>query len=121
MSSKTSQVNFDKFQEIYKAARDAAAIAVVDYDLENPVKPGQYPLCGFGWVTVTGRGSFITFIKEYLRASKNYTGKGYNIWYSLVYDCNGSQDAERHMTACVAFAAELKKHGISCYATYRLD
>jgi len=120
MPSKTSQVNFDKFQAIYHSAQNSATRAAVQYDRENTINIKHRPLCGFAWVTVTGRGSFITYIKEYLRASKNYEGKGYNIWYSVVYS-SGSQDVDRHYTACKAFADELQKHSISCYANYRLD
>jgi len=113
-----------KFDSIMKEVREAANLAAMEV-IPDPMYIGGYTVsegvCGFAWVTVSGRGNFIKYIKDEYRASKNYYGKGFNIWYSMVYDSKGSQSYERHLAACKAAAAVLRKYGFAASASGRLD
>lgn len=78
--------------------------------------------CGFAWIRITnGRSKFAKYAKEFLNAHKNYGGKGFNIWYSQVYNCKGSQNIYSHEYACQAAAKVLNNYGIECHVESRLD
>lgn len=111
-------------ESIILEARAEAQLAA-ERTIPTPVTMAGYLIkegcCGFAWVTVLGRGNFTKYIKENLNAHKNYGGRGYNIWYSNLYETNGSQSYERHMAAAEAYAEVLRKHGYTAFASGRLD
>jgi len=77
--------------------------------------------CGFAWVNIPGRGKFAKYAKEFLGASKTYSGPGFDIWYSNIYKSHTSQSYDRHMAACEAAAKILNEYGIKAVARGRLD
>lgn len=107
-------MNYVKFDLVHIEASEAAQAATADFDQDN-----WFP-CGFAWVNISGRGSFAKYAKECLDAHKNYSGAGFNIWYSTVYD-NRSQSMDCHVLACEAYAAVLNKHGIKATVHSRMD
>ena len=76
--------------------------------------------CGFAWVNIPGRGKFAQWMKEKGHTSKNYGGKGFNIWASVFYDYNG-QSYDRKIEAMKATSDLLNAFGIKAYASGRLD
>lgn len=113
------KVNFDK---IWSEVQVEANIAAKLLDVREMTVCGSKMdgACGFAWVTIGGRGNFAKYAKEFLGASKNYGGKGFQIWYSTVYD-NYSQSVERHEAACTAAIRVLARHGINATVGSRMD
>lgn len=103
------------FEDIWAEVRKEANA------VEKPYKDGEFGMCGFAWITIPGRGNFAKWAKEKLGAHKNYTGPGFNIWYSEVYDCKYSQNIDNHEVACEAGARVLNKYGIKAFVSSRLD
>jgi len=113
----------ESFDKILEEAREAALKASIECIPEPMQMMGSIVrdgVCGFAWVNIPGRGNFAKYAKEYLGASKNYGGKGFNIWYSEFYK-GGTQSYERHLAACRAASEVLQKHGIKSQAAGRLD
>ena len=98
--------NLTQFQDIKRQAVEAAEIAVASqFPIKQNATFAEEGPCGFAWVTITnGRTAFAKFAKEHLGAHKNYGGKGYNIWYSNLYNTRGNQSEHRHIIACEAAA-----------------
>lgn len=102
-----------KCEQIWAEARKAAA--------DTRQEPSVFKGCGFAWITINnGRSSFAKFAKDVLGAHKNYSGKGFNIWYSKVYD-SCSQNMVEHIEACNKAAEVLRKYDVDCKVGYRLD
>ena len=100
------------FESIWKEARLAASTTISE--------PKVFKGCGFAWITISGRGKFAKFAKEHIGVHKNYGGKGFNIWYTHVYN-SYSQNMDEHYEACSKAAAVLRKYGIEADVNCRYD
>lgn len=100
------------FTEIWKEAREAASTVKSE--------PEVFKLCGFAWITISGRDKFAKWAKEHAGAHKNYGCPGYTIWYSRVYNTR-TQSMDEHYEACSKAVAVLRKYGIEARAECRLD
>ena len=105
-----------EFNMLIQKARDAAQEAVKDFD-----ERGQEFNCGFAWLVLPGRGDFASYLKKFCDASKNYGSSGIVLWYSRIYNSNGSQSMTKHIQACDAFANVLRDNGFECVVEARLD
>lgn len=100
---------------VVEVATAAAEKATADYIAKN----GEHYPCGFAWVNIKpARGRLVNHLKAIkVGRTDDYYG-GYTIW-------NPSNHATQCMDAkeagAKAFAEELKKHGVKCYARTRLD
>lgn len=80
--------------------------------------------CGWGWVMLKpARGPFVSYLKR-LGVGKSVdwgsAGRGYWIPGSTFHSLP-TQSFSVDYKACQAAAEVLKRAGLSCYATYRLD
>lgn len=103
----------EKFDRIWKEAQEAAEMAA------STREDFSFP-CGFAWITVPGRGNFGQYAKDTLGAHKNYSGPGFNIWYSKVYSAM-TQSMDTHVRACHAAAEVLRENGINATVHSRMD
>ena len=111
-----------QFDRILREVREAAQKAGDNAKVRQITVCGQVVdgVCGFAWINIPGRGNFAKYAKEVLGASKNYGGKGYNIWSSKVYETT-SQSCERREAACEAAANVLRSYGLKATMNSRLD
>jgi hypothetical protein len=108
---------------IYKEAKAAGiaagnaikpiAMKVVGGGCEYLVEDGA---CGFASVIITpARGKFVSWCKANKIGTKSYYGG----WEIFIHDHN--QSMQRKEAHALAFVEVLKKHGLDCYMTSRMD
>jgi len=105
------------FKEIHQEALEAAKVSFTEAFARMGNKD-NYP-CGFAWVNVSGVKLSTKLGKEFAEIGfrKSYGG-GIDLW-----NPSGSyvQNMDVKYAGAVAYAAVLRKYGISAYAQERLD
>jgi hypothetical protein len=109
--------------DILKEARDEANKAGSEI-IPEPMQVGNTVVgegvCGYAWVTISGRGKFAQTLKKRNMVRKSLTGPGYTLWSTVLFDYSG-QSYERTKAAAGAIARVLNSHGIKAVPNSRID
>jgi hypothetical protein len=100
-----------KPEAIWKLAETAAELKAISANIPVMSLP-----CGFAWVTIFGKSSFLTWCKSHKYATTDIK-KGYVVKWVAEYNQNYTLKS----IYANEFAATLRKHGINAIAFSSLD